>query len=176
MIGKILKNRKAFTLIEVMISVVLMGIIISYLYGTLGGLRHSNQLLEERDAVLGKGEIFLNLINRDLLESKKLNIRKEKSENSVLELTTKNSLYDSHFVYVKWFLNLEENVLVRAESPKDFKLPVLMEKQYLVRFDILVENVDMFKVYKSKDKKSLLISTKDINTTKIFAIELMNRN
>jgi len=166
--------KKGFTLIEVMISVVLMGIIISYLYGTLGGLRHSNMLLEERDKGLTKNEILINLLNRDLVEAKQLKIIRTKSLNSILELRTKNSLYNSHFVYVKWFLNPESNLLIRAESTTTFKLPVLMDNLHFVRFDVFAKDIEMFKIYKSKDKKSILVSTKDMNSSEIFAIELIN--
>jgi len=159
-----------------MISIVLMGIIISYLYGTLGGLKHSNNLLQKRDEKLSKNEIFLNLLSRDLLESKKTSIRRTKSLNEVLELHTKNSLYNSHFVYVKWFLHLEEHSIIRAESTQTFTLPVSTEKIHFVKFDVFVENIEEFHIYSSRDKKSVLISTKDINNSKIFAIELMKRN
>lgn len=168
--------KRGFTLIEVMISVVLMGIIISYLYGTLGGLRHSNSLLENRDKQLYKNEIFLNILNRDLLETKTLAIRKTKTLNSILALRTKNSIYNAHFVYVKWFLNIDKNILVRAESVKDFTLPVTMGREFAVRFDIFKEDVEFFKIYKSHDKKSILVSTKDLNNSKVFAIEMMNVN
>ena len=167
-------KKRSFTLIEVMISVVLMGIIISYLYGTLGGLRHSNMLLENRDKILSKDEVLLNLLNRDLLETKELKISGTKSLNYILELRTKNSLYNSNFVYVKWFLNIDSNLLIRAESTKKFKLPVLIDNLHFVKFDIFAENIEMFKVYKSSKGKSILISTKDMNTSEIFAIELIN--
>lgn len=165
-------KREAFTLIEVMISIVIIGIIVSYLYGTLGDLKHSNSLLVERDEKLTDNEIFLNLIRTDILEAGKVAISTGASKNHLLHLETKNSLYNSHFAYVKWFLNLDTHQLIRAESPIDFTLPVTLEKMHFVRFDIFKENVDELNMYQSKDKSSILLSTKDINTSKIFAIEL----
>jgi len=38
--------KKGFTLVEVMLSIVIMGIMFAYLYSTLGNLRKSNQILE----------------------------------------------------------------------------------------------------------------------------------
>jgi len=165
--------KKSFTLVEVMISIVIIGIIVSYLYGTLGNLNRSNSLLANRDKGLLKREIFLNLIRRDILEATKISIPPLKtSQNNILELETKNSIYNSHFAYVKWFLNIDTHQIIRAESIKSFSLPVNIEKIHFVRFDTFQDNVEEFRIYQSKDKKSILLSIKDVNSSSIFAIEL----
>ena len=38
-----MKNTKAFTLIEVMISIVLLGLIFTYLYGTINSMKQQNK-------------------------------------------------------------------------------------------------------------------------------------
>ena len=164
--------KKGFTLVEVMLSIVIMGIMFAYLYSTLGNLRKSNQILEIMDKKIQVKERFINLIYRDVLEATNLKVVIKKSLNSVLELRTKNSLYDSHFVYVKWFLNIDKNILVRAESITNFKLPVSDERLHFVQFDEVLNNIDFFKSFKSAHNNSILVSTKDLNTSEIFAIEL----
>jgi prepilin-type N-terminal cleavage/methylation domain-containing protein len=164
-------TRRGFTLIEVILSIVIIGIIVSFLYGTLGGLKRSNSLLIERDIKLNKNEIFLNLFRRDLLEAKKVSINKSSSQNSILSLETKNSIYNSHYAFVKWLLNPDTNQLIRAESTREFTLPITMEKVHLVRLDIFKEGVEEFLIYQSNDKKGILLSVKDMNTSEMFAIE-----
>jgi len=164
--------KKGFTLVEVMISIVLMGIMFAYLYSTLGNLRKSNKILEVMDKKTQVKERFINLIYQDVLEATNLKLVTKKSLNSVLELRTKNSLYNSNFVYVKWFLNIDNNILVRAESTTDFKLPVSDEKLHFVQFDEVLHNIDFFKCFQASRNNAILVSTKDLNNSKIFAIEL----
>ncbi len=164
--------KKGFTLIEVMISIVLIGILVAYLYGVLENLRHSTSLLEKRDRKLSENEIFLSLIRKDILEASTISISNGGSRNSILSLETTNSIYNSHICHVKWFLNLDSNQLIRAESPIPFRLPVPVEKLHFVRFDIFQNGIEEFHILQSKDKKSLLLYSKELNTTSIFAIEL----
>jgi hypothetical protein len=46
-----------------------------------------------------------------------------------------------------------------------------MEKVHLVRLDIFKEGVEEFLIYQSNDKKGILLSVKDMNTSEMFAIE-----
>lgn len=159
-----------------MLSIFLIGLIVSYLYGTLGELKHSNDLLFERDKQLNEDEVFLNLLRRDLLEAESSAITNGTSENSLLSIKTKNSLYNSYFAHVKWFVNSEKNLLIRAEAPIDFSIPITMDKFHKVRIESFRENVENLKIYLSKDGYSVLFSFKDINSSKIFAVELMTNS
>jgi prepilin-type N-terminal cleavage/methylation domain-containing protein len=166
-------SSSGFTIVEMVLAITIFGLIVSYLYGALGELRLSNSLLLERDRELNRQEQFVNLLYRDIFEAEGFQIEKTPSENMVMHLQTKNSLYNSHFVYVKWFLNAENHKLIRGESTEAFTLPVSVEKLYRVKFDVISKDLETFRVYKSKSGDGVLISTKDINNSKVFAIELM---
>lgn len=159
--------RRAFTLVEVMISIVIIGLITSYLYGTLGQVKKSNSLLYERDVKTRDRAFFLSLFNRDTLESTSSKITSSiKGESSVLHLQTKNSLYNSHYVYVKWFLHEDLKTVIRAESVKDFQLPVKEERLHWVRFDTALENIEVFRIFESSKRDGLLLYSVDLNGTK----------
>ncbi|GEM_PF-1382522 len=163
-----LKNSRAFTLIEVMLSIFLLGMIIAYLYGTLGELSKSNEVLQKREENLIKEERFINLLRRDLFEAREVYITETVSKNSLLSIRTKNSLYNSGLTNVVWFLNIEEAQLVRAESLQTITLPVSLEKEHLVHFEsfyLMIDGIDKienFKIYASSDKKSILLAIKPL--------------
>jgi hypothetical protein len=159
-----------------MISIVIIGLITSYLYGTLGGVRKSNSLLLLRDIQTREKSNFTTLLNRDILESTSSKMTMSiKGESTVLHLQTKNSLYNSHYVYVKWFLHEELKEIIRAESVKDFQLPVKEERLHWVRFDKILENIETFKIFQSSKKDGLLLYTVDQNETESVFEFLQNR-
>jgi prepilin-type N-terminal cleavage/methylation domain-containing protein len=166
------KNRKALTLIELVLAIFLFGILITFLYSITGELRFSNSLLKERDKRFEQKELFISLLRKDLFGSEEFSIEKRNSENMVLHMRTKNSLYNSYKAYVKWYLEPETHILVRAESPETFVLPVIQDKLHLVRFDVIWRDLENFRAYVSKANDGIIVSTKDINNSKIFAIEL----
>ncbi len=165
--------KRGFTLIELLLALTLFGIVVSFLYGTLGELKLSNELLLKKDEQLVEREKFIEVLNRDIFEAQGFKVENRNSGNMVLHLQTKNSLYNSNFVYTKWFLNLENNILVRGESPEVFTLPVPNERLHFVRFDEVLRDVERFQVFDSKKKDGVIISIKDLNTSEIFAVEIM---
>lgn len=159
-------KRGGFTLVEVMLSIVIIGLISSYLYGTLGQIQLSNSLLADRDRKLKEREEFLSLLHKDILQSNLTSIsNSQKGDNHILNLRSKNSLYSSHYVYIKWFLHEELKTVIRAESTKDFQMPVRDERLHWVQFDEVTENIEVFKLFMSNKKDGLLLYTKDLNGT-----------
>jgi prepilin-type N-terminal cleavage/methylation domain-containing protein len=165
-------SKNGLTLVELVLAIFLFGILTTFLYSIAGELRFSNSLLQERDKRFNERNQFIEILRKDLFGAEEFSIEKRNSENMVLHMRTTNSLYNSYLAYVKWFLHPETHTLVRAESSSVFVLPVLADKLHLVRFDPIWKNLENFRAYLSKQNDGIIVSTKDINTSQIFAIEL----
>ena len=156
-----------------MLSIFLIGLIVAYLYGTLGELKNSNDILQKRDEQIIKEERFINLLRRDLFDARSVSITETGSKNSLLQLKTKNSLYNSGLTNVLWFLNTDENLIIRAESVHAITIPVPLEKEHLIRFEpfsLTIKGIDKighFKIYQSKDQKNILIAIQPLTNSMI---------
>ncbi len=155
-----------------MLSIFLIGLIVAYLYGTLGELTKSNEILQKRDDQIVKEERFINLLRQDLFDARSVSITETGSKNSLLQLKTKNSLYNSGLTNVLWFLNTDENLIIRAESVHAITIPVPLEKEHLISlepFTISIKGsnkIGNFKIYRSVDNKNILIAIRPlINNT-----------
>jgi len=145
--------RRAFTLIEVLISIALMGIIIVALFSTVDILQDSNQQLFEH---LKKSKInakIVKVLYADLMDSDG-NITIEKDERSRVCINeTRHSLYALSSAKVCWVVLKEDNLLVRIEG-NDYHLPVLEDEK--VEVDPVMPNIKVFDLY-YEDNKMLVI-------------------
>jgi RecA-family ATPase len=158
-------------------SILLLGIILTFLYTTISENRMSNQNLAERERKINKEKKFVDLFHRDLIEAISVRHTLTKNRNSIIEIKTKNSLYDSPLVYVKWFLYEDFEKVIRAESVSNIKFPVKREELFKVRLDEVLNGIRVFRAYsKNKDKNKLLLHFQEANSTKPFVFEFYKLN
>jgi len=144
-------KRRAFTLMELMISVVLIALISMYLYGALGQTRTNNKMLQEHTEVQEHRQKIYELLYRDFMESYTLNIQQTKDKHyHILMLQTDNSLYDIAAPYVTYYVQAESRNLVRLESAEPIVLPVTEEARMFVHADLIDENVTDLNLYVQK--------------------------
>jgi prepilin-type N-terminal cleavage/methylation domain-containing protein len=142
-------NRKAFTLIEVLISIALMGIIIVALFSSVDMLQNSNEhllkyLKKSKKITTATKTLFSDIINSDG------NITIIKDEFSRVCIgESRNSLYALPSAKVCWVVLKKDKTLVRVEG-NNYHLPLLEDER--VEIDPIMENVFLFDVYKEKDK------------------------
>ena len=166
------RHKKAFTLVELMISITLLGLILSFLYGTVSQVRMSNSNLNIREKRLNKHEKFINLMHLDLIEAFSVSYKNTKNKNSYLILKTKNSLYETPYTYVYWFFNEDTQQVIRAESPQSFTIPAKDEDLFKIRFDVLLEDIEIFRFYTNKtNSNKLLLHFKEENEREPFVFE-----
>ncbi|MEA2047184.1 MAG: prepilin-type N-terminal cleavage/methylation domain-containing protein [Campylobacterota bacterium] len=151
-------NRKAFTLIEVLISIALMGMILVVLFSSVDMLQNSNahllQYLKKSKKVTRATKILYN----DILSSDgNLTIQKDEFSRLCLE-TTKNSLYALPVAKVCWVVLKKENVLARVEG-NNYSLPSRFEER--VEVDLIMNNVSLFDIYHEKDKVLVLLQQQE---------------
>jgi len=147
-------NRKAFTLLEVLISIALMGIVIVALFSTVDMLQNSNQhLLKylEKSKKLNKATktLYLDIVSSD----GNITIKKDEFTRLCME-STENSLYALPRAKVCWIVLKKDNTLIRVEG-NDYHLPVKMEE--MVEVDTIIKGLETFDVYFSKKKDKLLV-------------------
>ena len=148
--------RKAFTLIELMISIVILTILMMFLYKSYAALNSSNVLLSEELQKISKLEKLKEVIYKDLsvaissdVNSSAITILKQSKKEDVVFLQTRNSIHQRINPYVAYLV--KDKRLYRLESLKPFKeYPFTSDSEFVA--DELGE-VNSFRVYKSKDVK-----------------------
>lgn len=144
-------SRKAFTLIELMVSIALTVIVVLFLYRALATQEISNKVLAKNATKLRQVDQLFNLLYRDFLESNETKIITTfNKEYNIVYLATKYSLHNIPFAYVMYYVNAKDKTLVRLESAYPFKLPVDLEKMKYIFVDRLIKKVSKFRVFQSQ--------------------------
>jgi len=153
-----MSNRKAFTLIEVLISIALLGLIIVPLFSVVEMMRMSNdnllRSLEKSQKVTKATKVlFMDIVSSD----GRLTFKKDEFTRLCIE-ETKNSLYGLPVAKVCWLVLKDKNTLTRVEG-YNYKLPLKFEDK--VEVDTVMTGLELFDVYHTKDKVLVLLKEKD---------------
>ncbi len=145
-----IRSRKAFTLIELMVSITILSVMMLFLYKSYASLNRSNsfykaELNHIKSEKLKKRVIFMDL-SLALVNSMKI-INQDKNED-VLFLQSSNSIHKRYNPYIAYIL--KDKRLYRLESLKEFKeYPLSSDSEFYA--DDFGE-VESFRVYKSTKK------------------------
>lgn len=147
-------KRKAFTLMEVLVSIALLGIILPALYQSVDMLRDSNQHLLEYLEKAKKVSKATQTLYLDILSSDgNITIKKDEFTRLCME-QTKNSLYALPVAKVCWVVLKKDNTLVRIEG-NAYNLPLGSEER--VEINPIMKDIEVFDVYHQKDKILVLL-------------------
>jgi len=153
--------KRAFTLIELIISIMIIALIVTYLYQSLGVLKKSNEMLASRDTTRQNEDKIKKLFLLDILQSTTLTIRKSEDRNfDLLEMETLNSLHNIKKPKVTYLITKREKKLIRIEGVA-YELPLNRDTVYGVKFDEVMENITHFKLYLNQKKNRVLINIKE---------------
>ena len=149
------KHRAGFTLLEVLISIMLLSLVLMALYKSSEILRASNRQLfthleRASDSIKGSQTLYMDLLQSD----NNITINSEKEFHNITIEHTQHSLYGLPFAKVVWLVYKEDNQLLRVEG-NGYQLPLKSEQQ--VEIDKIVDNLELFKLYKSKKKDKILV-------------------
>jgi len=147
-------KRKAFTLIEVLISIALMGIILVALFSSVDLLQNSNAhlldyLQKAKKVTKASKTLYLDIVSSD----GNISIQKDEYSRVCME-ETRNSLYALPSAKVCWLVLKKEKTLVRVEG-NAYQLPVSPDAK--VEVDLIMKNVSLFDVYHEEDKVLILL-------------------
>ena len=147
-------RRPAFTIIEVLIAIALMGIILPALYEAVALLRDSNthlfkHLEKAKKVSQATDTLYLDLISSD----GNISIKKDEYARVCIE-NCRNSLYALSVAKVCWVVLKKEKTLLRVEGV-DYTLPLRRDDK--VEVDRVMNNVEIFDLYYQKDKILVLL-------------------
>ena len=139
--------KRAFTLIEVIISVGILSMLILYMYGSIGMMKQSNQTYERVYNNLSKDTKIHESFFLDFAQSNGLSVKQDEFDRGYLQ--TSNSHFDIMMPYVSYMV--KENILYRIESSK--KIPEKINEDMLkyLKFEIVKKDVEKFKLYTSSN-------------------------
>ena len=142
-------KRKAFTLIEVLISIALMGIVIVALFSSVDLLQNSNEhllkyLKKSKKITKATKTLYSDIISSD----GNISIKKDEFSRVCME-ETRNSLYALPSAKVCWVVLKKDKMLVRVEG-NAYLLPLRVDDR--VEVDMIMKGVSLFDVYHEKDK------------------------
>ena len=150
-------KRPAFTLIEVLISIALLGIMLPALYQSVDLLRDSNSHLFEYLEKAKKVTQVTDTLYLDLVSSDgNISIQKDDYSRVCIE-QTKNSLYALSVAKVCWLVLKKDKTLVRVEG-NNYMLPLGLEER--VEVNPIMKNIEVFDLYYEKDKLLVLLQQK----------------
>lgn len=163
--------RRAFTLIEVVISIAIFSVIAIYMYQAINTMQKSNEInflhyendQKERKIV----KLFYNDLFLQIDPYAKSNITSG-DEFDIFYLSTRNSIHAMINPYVAYFV--KDNSLYRIESKEREMIPLTYDGVERVKVDKLMDNVTIFRVYENKN--SYLISYESKNKLTSFQISL----
>ncbi len=152
------QKRAAFTLIEVLISTVLLTIVLIGLYSVLDTQRRSVYNVKENlDKSIDYDRAIMVLYNDILQSDGNITLRKGERDRLCME-STRNSLYELGVAKVCWLVLKEGDTLIRIEG-NGYRLPIGLEQN--VEVDKVFKGVNLFDVTRKKDK--ILVAIGQVN-------------
>jgi len=147
-------RRGAFTLIEVLISITLLGLILPALYKTVDLLDDSNThlfdyLQKSKKETQATTTFFLDIASSD----GNLSLNNDAFDRICIEHTM-NSLYGFPSAKVCWVVLKQDRALARVEG-RSFHLPVGAEESVFV--DIVMQDMNLFDIYWQGGKVVVLL-------------------
>ncbi len=167
-------KRRAFTLIELMISIMILSVLMLFLYKSYTDLNKANKTYakaveELHDASLVKQTLYLDI----LLSSKKsVLVTHESSKYDFVSFSTEHSLHRLIKPYVAYVV--KDTNLYRVESNKEINTSIISREQPIIVDRI--GDIKKFKIYPSKNADGVVLieaAFKNMAPT-IFKVKALN--
>ncbi len=157
-------KRKAFTLMELLVSVALLAIITVFMYGAIASSKLSNEVLGRHGEKEHNRTMVFNLLYRDIFESFYIESTPTKEKHfTLVQMQTLNSIYDITAPHVTYYVDSQTDSLMRLEAARKITLPVKYEDRYAIHADIIMTGVSDFNIYKNTQETAPVDKTKNQN-------------
>jgi prepilin-type N-terminal cleavage/methylation domain-containing protein len=139
--------KKAFTLIELVLSIVILSVMMLFLYKSYAGLNKSNKLFATEIEKISKIERVKKVIYLDITQSMSLRVQNQSNTEDVVFMQTSHSVHGRFQPFVAYIV--KEKKLYRLESLREFtEYPLAVDSEFVV--DELGE-VEIFRLYTSRE-------------------------
>ena len=157
-------KKRAFTLVEVLVSVAILAILFTFLSNTISFTKKLNKpYIQKADEIYKQSKVFKILVKDFSQAIGVANITYGKRFDTV-KIKTKNSIYNIIEPNVTYFVSKKDNTLIRTESLESYDLDLKNDiEKVFIYGDVLTENVKSFKVFFNTKFFNLLLRVNDNN-------------
>ena len=114
--------KKAFTLLEVIISITIFMILLIFLYKVLDQTKSSNKQFKTKESSIKYKNHLNSILVEDILErTDKIDIKVDNDKNSLIRFKSSNTYHNPFFNNITYMIS-SSNKLIRIESKDQFKL------------------------------------------------------
>ncbi|WP_320033514.1 prepilin-type N-terminal cleavage/methylation domain-containing protein [Halarcobacter sp.] len=154
--------KKSFTLLEVVISITIFMIIITFIYKALDDTKLENEKFERYITKSENTIDIYKIIAEDVAEMyADVDLTEDKNKNSIMLFKSTNSFNDVYYENITYML-ASNNKLVRIESKDKFKKQesdlTFYDNAYI---DVLLDDVKNFNIIKKEKKFVFIIELSD---------------
>lgn len=161
--------KKAFTLLEVVISITIFLIVIVFMYKVLDDTKLHNKKFDEyltrEFKINGLNRLFIEDISEKIGE---VEIIRDRNKNDILSFKTKNTFYNPFYNNILYILN--EKNLLRVESLNKIDIKSFaydsLDDSYI---DVIATDINKLNVLNSKDKMILFL-VRENNKKEVFTV------
>ena len=156
-------KRNGFTLIELVVSIALFGLITVFLFGVIDELRKQQTFFQQKEVVIEKKNQIVSLLRTDFDRVQSLTVSPSISKDfDSISITGSNrSLYGIDRPYVKWVVLKSDNTLVRLESSSLITIPIAPEALYSIHSDRVAKQCELFRMYDSPKHRMLYLKVQN---------------
>ena len=158
-------SHKAFTLIELLISISILSIMMVFLYKSYATLNKSNLIYKKEVQKLERLRLKKKILFLDFSVAKfhSVKIQHQERQTDLIFMQTSNSVHRRYNPYVTYII--KNSKLYRLESLKPLSYPLDLSSEFNV--DEFGE-VTRFRVFESKEKASYIVDVLFKNKEKIL--------
>jgi len=147
--------KKAFTLIEVIISIMIFSLVATLLYKSVASLKLNNKNYKNTIDSNKNISKVIQLIKKDILLAKQIDIKS--LDKDTLKIITTNSIHNIAKPTITWKILPDSHTLIRVEEINDIKY-----------IDNTTLKCDKIKVYYSKKEHKVLFYIKTLQKKEFF--------
>ena len=163
-------RKKAFTLVEVLISITLFMIMVLFLYKTLDQTKHSNNIFAKKEQSVKEINTLYKIFLEDIAEASTVKIAYDRDSNTILKVVTDNTYHQAYFNNITYLIS-SNSKLVRIESKDEFKMsdtPYDFYENNASYIDILLNDIEFFDVQENSKKDEYVFAIKQKNKDRIL--------
>lgn len=150
--------KKAFTLLELVISITIFMIILTVLYKVLDETKFVNKNFSKHLQEHKNSNRVYKIFLEDIAESQgKINVIRDKNQNYLVKFKSFNTYHNPFYNNITYLLTLKNN-LIRIESKEAFDEKKINQNFFINSYlDILKKDIKKFEVFRNTNKDDRIL-------------------